>query len=50
MTTNEVLLILLGLWSIGFWVCGWVANYKRRKRNDKRRSNKNFSKQLYFRK
>lgn len=31
LSTNEVLLCLLGLWSIGFWVCGWVAN-KRRKR------------------
>lgn len=32
MTTNQVILILLGLWSIGFWVSGWVANNKRRKR------------------
>lgn len=33
MTTNQVILILLGVWSIGFWVSGWVAN-KRRKRNE----------------
>jgi len=31
LTTNEVLLCLLALWSIGFWVSGCVAN-KRRKR------------------
>lgn len=31
LTTNEVLLILLALWSIGFWISGWVKN-KRRKR------------------
>lgn len=35
LTTNEVLLILLALWSIGFWVSGWVANYKRRKDNER---------------
>ena len=31
LTTNQVILILLGVWSIGFWISGWVAN-KRRKR------------------
>lgn len=25
LSTNQVLLILLALWSIGFWVSGWVA-------------------------
>jgi hypothetical protein len=29
MTTNQVILILLGVWSIGFWVAGWVANKKK---------------------
>lgn len=33
MTTNQVLFILLGVWSIGFWVSGWVSN-RRRKRNE----------------
>ena len=33
MTTNQVILILLGVWSIGFWISVWVAN-KRRKRNE----------------
>ena len=33
LSTNQVLLCLLGVWSIGFWVCGWVAN-RRRKSND----------------
>jgi len=31
MTTNQVILILLGVWSIGFWVSGWVANRRRNK-------------------
>ena len=34
LTTNQVLLILLGVWSIGFWISGWVAN-KRRKQKGK---------------
>lgn len=34
LSTNQVLLILLALWSIGFWISGWVANNKRRKRNE----------------
>lgn len=34
LSTNQVLLILLALWSVCFWVCGWVANYKRRKDNE----------------
>ena len=33
LTTNQVLFIILGVWSIGFWVSGWMAN-RRRKRND----------------
>lgn len=32
MTTNQVILILLGVWSIGFWISGWVKN---RRRNEK---------------
>lgn len=32
LSTNEVLLCLLALWSVCFWISGWVANYKRRKR------------------
>ena len=31
MATNQVILILLGVWSVGFWISGWVAN-RRRKR------------------
>ena len=33
LSTNQVLFILLALWSIGFWVAGWIANRKRKKRN-----------------
>ena len=33
LTTNEVLLILLALWSVCFWISGWVANRKNKKRN-----------------
>lgn len=36
LTTNEVLLCLLALWSIGFWVCGWVAEKKEKKKENKR--------------
>lgn len=32
LTTNQVLLILLALWSVCFWISGWVANFKRRKK------------------
>lgn len=32
LSTNQVLLILLALWSVCFWISGWVANIKRRKR------------------
>lgn len=31
LTTNQVLLLILGVWSIGFWISGWVEN-RRRKR------------------
>lgn len=37
LSTNEVLLCLLALWSIGFWVSGWVANYKREKNATRRK-------------
>jgi len=36
MTTNQVILIALAVWSILFWICGWIANIKRKKRNDLR--------------
>jgi len=32
MTTNQVILILLGVWSIGFWIAGWVKNKRRKRR------------------
>lgn len=35
LTTNQVLLILLALWSIGFWVSGWEAEKKRKKKENK---------------
>ena len=31
MTTNQAILIALAVWSIGFWICGAVANRKRRR-------------------
>lgn len=31
MTTNQVIMLILGLWSVCFWISGWVAN-RRRKR------------------
>lgn len=36
LSTNQVLLILLALWSVCFWVAGWIANIKRKKRKKKR--------------
>ena len=33
LTTNQVLLCILGVWSVCFWISGWVAN-RRRKRNE----------------
>lgn len=35
LTTNQVLLILLALWSVCFWISGWVANRKRKHNEDK---------------
>lgn len=36
LTTNQVLLCLLALWSVCFWICGWVAEKKEKKRKKKR--------------